>query len=636
MCGICGFAGLPPDAARLGRMTASFAHRGPDGEGRLERDEIGLAVRRLSVIDLEGGNQPLFNEDRTVAVVLNGEIYNYRAIREDLGRRGHSLATRSDTEILAHLFEDEGIEMVHRLRGMFAFAIYDLRDRSLYLARDRIGLKPLYYWTHGRSLVFASEIKALLEGHEIPRRPNLAAIDAYLSLRYVPGPGTIFDGIGKLPAGHWLRWKDGTVERRRYWTADYRDSEERDDEITYERFKRVFEETTRLHLESDVPVGAFLSGGVDSTAIVATVQRFTGKPVKTFSVGFDWPGDELPVARQVAARLGCEHHEILCRPEDMALLPRIVWHLDEPIGDAIVLPMYLLSRLARQHVKVVLSGEGADEIFAGYLFHKVLYWAAQYRRRVPRILRRAAVLPLLKRIPSALLTKAFAYPAALGERGKAKLIDFVEGLDETSTEQQFHFLISLMDRRDKKGLYTGEMRRALDVEAPDGAGEKLPGNLHRILRVQYDHWLPDDILMKADKTSMANSVEARMPFMDHRLVEFLFATPPHLKLRGWRDKVLLRRYLADLLPGEPARRPKKPFYIPLERYFGTPALRSLTDECLSESSVRRRGYFAWPAVRAMIASIDRGDFLYGKQVFSLVMLELWHRIFIDREGGWTS
>ena len=638
MCGICGYAGFERDEHLLQHMTEVIAHRGPDDEGFFLADRVGLGMRRLSIIDVAGGKQPILNEDGTVAVILNGEIYNYATLTAKLIRRGHRFRTRSDTETILHLYEEYGTECVQHLRGMFAFAIYDTRRQCLFIARDRLGIKPLYYWAQNGKLVFGSEIKAILECDDVPREPHLPAIDAYLSLRYVPGPETMFGGIRKLPAGHWLLWQDGQARIERYWAPQLYSGPYKPDDYYRERFAELLTESVRLRLMSEVPLGSFLSGGVDSSAIVGTMSRLIDQPVKTFSVGFDWPGDELPAAHEVAQRLECDHHEIICRPDDLALLPEIIWHLDEPIGDAIVVPMYLLSRLARQHVTVVLTGEGADETLAGYLPHKVMFWAGRYARWTPRPIQNWIVKPLAEQLPARLLNLAFAYPAKLGERGRRKVLDYLALVNAHQPEAEYHFLISLFDERDKTDLYTGRLCPSMNTRPADNSlhpDSNDASYLDEVLALQYAHWLPDDILMKQDKMTMANSIEGRVPFLDHILVEFLLQTPPHLKLRGLTDKALLRDYLADMLPGNPARQPKKPFYIPLEQYFANGPLSEIVETCLSEHSIRRRGYFVWEKVRALRQSVD-DDFLYGKQVLALVALELWHRIFIDREPGWVG
>jgi asparagine synthase (glutamine-hydrolysing) len=638
VCGIAGYANLA-QADLLGRMLGRLGHRGPDDQGMHRVGTTGLGVSRLSIIDLAGGHQPITSEDGSLVIGFNGEIYNYRELSARLADAGHRFATRSDTETVLHLYEEYGPACLDHLRGMFAFAIHDVRRDRLFLARDRLGVKPLYYWARNGRLVFASEIKAILECDHVPREPHAPSVDAYLSLRYVPGPETMFTGIRKLPAGHWMTWEAGELRLERYWIPQLSVGEYRDDAYYEERFAELLTESVQLRLMSEVPLGAFLSGGIDSTAIVATMSRLLNRAVKTFSVGFDWRGDELPAAREVAGALGCEHQEVICRPDDMQLLPRIVWHLDEPVGDAIVVPMYLLSRLARQHVTVVLTGEGADEVLAGYLPHKVMVWTRHYVRWVPSLMRRWLVEPALRSMPAGMLNLGFSYPARLGGRGRQKVLDFVAVAGQRSIEREYLALISLFDERDKAALYGhGSPLRTVRSTPFDGeypGAERAP-YVERVLALQYRHWLPDDILMKQDKMTMANSVEGREPFLDHPLVEFLLQTPPHLKLRRLVDKVLLRRYVARLLPPNVARRPKQAFYVPVDRYLKAGPLREITETCLSETAVRRRGYFDWQHVRALREKIGRGDFLFGKQVLSLIVLELWHRIFIDREAGWVS
>lgn len=631
MCGICGYAGFVPADGLLQRMTDTIVHRGPDDVGLFEQDEVGLGMRRLSIIDVAGGQQPIFNEDGNIALIFNGEIYNYRVLMDDLQKRGHIFRTRSDTETIVHLYEEYGLDCVSHLRGMFTFALYDSRQRCLLLARDRLGIKPLYYWSQGKKLLFGSEIKAILADDNLSRQPNLRAIDSYLSLRYVPGPESMFEGIYKVPAGHVLVWQDGQITLQAYWQPPHPPDHYESDAYYQEKFEALFAETIDMHLMSEVPLGAFLSGGVDSTAITATMSRLVTHPVQTFSVGFGWAGDELEAVRAVTGSLNVDSHEVICQPEDMALLPQIVWHLDEPVGDAIVLPMYLLAKLARQHVKVVLSGEGADEILAGYFPHRVMMWAHHYARLMPRPVQ-AGVMPALARAaPVGLLNLAFDYPTSLGKRGKQKLLDYLSLIGQP--EAEYHFLISLFDPRDKSGLYS-KMMQAHQWQ-PEITSNGTQNTLDRILRLQYAHWLPDDILNKADKMSMAHSVEGRVPFMDHELVEFVITAPPHLKLRGTQNKRLLRKYLEKIQPSSVAKRPKKAFYIPLDQYFKTPALRHLVETCLSESAVKKRGYFEWSSIRKLRDSLTHEEFIYGKQILALVMLELWHRIFIDRESGWV-
>jgi asparagine synthase (glutamine-hydrolysing) len=638
MCGIAGFVGFKQDAeetrARLERMTSVIAHRGPDDDGFFAVPEAALGMRRLSIIDLAGGKQPIHSQDRSLVIVFNGEIYNYRELRRELEQRGKSFTTHSDTEVILRLYEEKGPACLDELEGMFAVAIYHVNEKRLFIARDRLGVKPLYYWQSDGRIAFGSEIKSLLKLPEIERKPDLEALDLYLSYRYVPGPTTLFEGIHKFPAGHYAFFEKGHLSLDRYWSPPvFRDDYRRDDASYQSRFDELFDSAVKKRMVSDVPIGAFLSGGLDSSAIVAAMSKHSSGPVRTFSVGFDWEGDELRDARRVAEHLGCQHEEIICKASDMELLPKIVWHLDEPIGDAIVVPMYLLSQSARRQVKVILSGEGADEILAGYFPHKVLWWSRRYAGLVPRIVQRNVVRPLVSATPTSALGMLFDYPAELGERGKRKLLEYLERVENGRLYPKYESLLSLFSDDDKRELYVPALRERIGQgsrrfqDYPYGKGKS---ELDDILSLQYVHWLQDDILNKQDKMTMANGVEGREPFMDHHLIDFLSTVPPRLKLRGRANKILLRNYLRRALPEEVSRRRKKPFYIPMEKYLGTSRMREMLDSCLSEVTVRKRGYFQPAYVRHLRSSALKGEFVYDKQVFSLLMLELWHRAFIDR------
>jgi asparagine synthase (glutamine-hydrolysing) len=637
MCGIVGCLGIKDYGHVVQAMAGSIAHRGPDSDGFYIRGPVAMGMRRLSVIDVAGGNQPIYNEDRTVAIVFNGEIYNYHDLRADLTRRGHHFDTRSDTEVIVHLYEEYGDGCVHHLRGMFAFALHDApRDRVL-IARDRLGVKPLYYHLAGSTLVFGSEIKSLLECPIVPRAPDLSGVDAYLTLRYSPGPESMFAGIAKLPAAYVMVWKSGEVRTARYWDPSPSNAATNGfvDRDLPERFAAKFEESVRIRMISDVPLGAFLSGGVDSTAIVAAMSRHSSQPVNTFSVGFEWAGDELGDARAVAERLGCIHREVTCREADMALLPRIVWALDEPVGDPIVVPMYLLAELARRYVTVALSGEGADEVLGGYLMHKTMLQGRLLSRFVPRLILEHIARPLVGLLPRAILNTAFDYPGALGPRSQTKVAELVGKFGSDDLPQIYEFLISLFDQKDKEQLYAGPLspseRHAL--EAPDPA--RWPSVLQQILSLQYQHWLQDDILTKLDKMTMINSLEGRVPFLDHPFVEFANALPDRAKIKGRRNKAVLRDYVDRVLPGGIANRAKKAFYVPLELYLNRGPLKEMIEQCLSETSVRRRGWLEWESVKTLRRLGGSGDFMLAKQLFSLLALELWARIYLDREPGWV-
>jgi len=636
MCGICGFSGFRDDAL-LRTMMDALRHRGPDAAGELITDSASLGHRRLSIIDVSGGRQPIGNEDDTVSVICNGEIYNYRELRAELIARGHTFRTQSDTEVIVHLYEERGPACVEKLSGMFAFALWDSRRRRMFVARDRMGIKPLYYLEHGGRFLFASEMKSLLHYRGVDPAIDVAAVHRYLALRYVPGPGTMFDCIRKFPAGTHAVVEDGNSTFTRYWEPIVRSGPfDRSDDDYLEEFAERFERSIRRRLISDVPLGAYLSGGLDSGAIVAAMSKLTNEPVRTFTVGFDYEHDELGEAAQTARLLGCRHTEIACGVNDIEHLARIVWHLDEPIGDAIVIPMYLLAKEAKKQVTVVLTGEGADETLGGYLFHRALLLGGRLARTVPRLVRQAVMLPALRASPAAALNLAFDYPASLGARGKLKVIDFARLVGDEHLPEAYLHLISLFDRRDTADLYSDGFASAvngiaLGVRMVGGDNAAAPF-LNRALHLQFDHWLPDDILMKQDKMSMASAIEGRVPFLDHELVEFTLGLPPRMKIRGKRSKHILRRYAERLLPEETTSRRKKPFYAPFEKYLEHPMFLDILDDTLSAKTVRERGLFRPAAVAALRDATRAGDFVHAKQVFSLVVLELWFRMAVDRRG----
>lgn len=637
MCGICGHVGIPDQPQLLERMAERLVHRGPDDEGSYRDAGVALGFRRLSIIDLETGHQPITNEDESVVLVCNGEIYNHAELRAGLESRGHRFRTRSDVEVILHLYEERGLDCVSELNGMFAAALWDRPRQRLVLLRDRLGIKPLYYAEVGGRLAFSSEMKSLLTWEEVDVSLEPRAVHDYLELRYVPGPGGLLRGIRKLPAAH-----VGVVDAgkglvlRRYWTPEtWVEPPSRSDQEWLDGFAERFERSISRRLMSEVPLGAYLSGGVDSSTIVAAMAARVSRPVRTYSVGFDYEHDELEQAASTAERLGCEHTEVACRISDVELLPKIVWHLDEPVGDPIVIPMYRLSQEATKSLTVVLAGEGADETLGGYLFHKALLTGRKLSRRVSARALRWIGAPAARLAPVGLLDRFFDYPASLGRRGKLKVVDFLKLQDPRRLPEAWRHLISLFDARDVRGLYAPEFAAALADEAnpaPWSPPEDAP-LLNRIIALQFGHWLQDDILMKQDKMSMANGLEARVPFLDHELVEYALQVPPHLKIAGGQTKVLLRRYAARVLPEATAYRKKMPFYAPVERFFHEPVFRELVADALSRESVEGRGLFRPEAVDAMRRRMESGEFVYVKQVFSLVVLELWCRALLDRRGA---
>jgi len=637
MCGICGYLGVD-ESGLLERMTEALRHRGPDSAGYFRQDGVGLGHRRLSIIDVTGGQQPMENEDGSLVLICNGEVYNYQELRQELLERGHQFRTRSDSEVILHLYEELGPACLQRMLGMWAVAIYDKRRHELFLARDRLGIKPLYYvQLDGGRFLFASEFKAILRYTGFQPTLDPHAVHDYLALRFVPGPGGMFRELRKLPAAHYALIRGSEVALHRYWEPQaYAGPFTGTEEDYLEEFAERFERSVRRRMISEVPVGAYLSAGLDSSTIVAAMAQLTAKPVRTFTVGFNYQYDELREAAATAKLLGCTHTEITCRATDVELLPRIVYHLDEPLGDPIVIPMYQLARRAKEDVTVILTGEGADETLGGYLFHRALLAGARLGRVVPRALRDAVLTPLLGLTPTSVVNLAFDYPAELGERGKLKLMDFLDLLEPDQLPQAYRHLISLFDARDTATLYTDDFQRALTGATVSSNGAPpLPARvplLNRILALQFRDWLPEDILMKQDKMSMASAIEARVPFLDHELVEFVLRVPPRLKIHRGATKYLLRRYARRLVPAAVAGRPKMPFYVPLENYLREPAFQDMLADTLSDHAVRARGIVRPDAVAALRRRVHQREFVFVKQAFSLIVLELWFRMAIDRRG----
>ena len=608
--------------ALIKRMCGVIEHRGPDDEGFHVEGGLALGMRRLSIIDLVTGHQPISNEDGSVWIVFNGEIYNFRELRDDLIARGHSFQTNTDTEAIVHLYEDEGEACVQRLRGMFAFAIWDRRKRKLFIARDRVGIKPLHYCLAGDKLIFASEIKAILQHPAVSREVNLEAISDFLTFGYVPDPASAFRGILKLEPGHTLTFKDGRISTRRYWDFNYHQSgpSERPREESYytERIRELIAESVRLRLVSDVPLGAFLSGGIDSSTVVAMMAREMDRPVKTFSIGFtDSSFDELHYARITARHFNTEHHEFIVTPDVCKIVEEIIWHHDEPFADVSSIPTYIVSKMAREHVTVVLSGDGGDELFGGYGRYLVDRRRAVFER-IPGFLRRNFMLRASRAIPRAMYGKNFLRNAALDS--DARYVDSISYFDEDS----------------KRALLSPEVRRWL-------AGRDSSNEFRRLLAVPHsserlDHlvyldsktYLPGDILTKVDRMSMAHSIEARVPLLDHKLIEFVQTIPAPLKLRGSIGKHILKSAVRGLIPDEIIDRQKQGFGVPIKRWFNT-ELRELLYDTLTDGRTRQRGYFNQSVVDEILDEHRRGRRDNSTHLWGLLTLELWHRAFIDRK-----
>jgi asparagine synthase (glutamine-hydrolysing) len=628
MCGIAGTISFdgdrPVQEGVLRAMCQVQYHRGPDGDGYYLDQHAGLGMRRLSIIDLDTGQQPITNEDRTLWLVFNGEIYNHETLRRRLEQKGHRFASKSDSEVIVHAYEEYGDACVDHFNGMFAFAVWDVREQRLLLARDRLGIKPLYYWMDTSRLVFGSELKALIADPQVPRDIDPLAVDQFLTFEYIPAPRTILEGIRKLPPGHRLVFRQGSSTVERYWDIPFYDTPV-DTKDAVAALTELIQDAVRLQLRSDVPLGAFLSGGIDSSTVVAFMSEAVPVPIKTFSIGFeDASYNELPDARCVAAHFQTEHRDEVMRPDIGSLAEQLVGHLDEPLADFSIFPTYLVSKLASQSVKVVLSGDGGDELFGGYDTY-VAQRADGFYRWLPRRIRAQSLPALMDRVPPQASKKGLV--------NKAKR--FVEGGALPGSLQHVRWMLA-MNEGDKAGLYSPEFRARLRFAPP--ATSVVEGYFRQVEQreplaqqqyVDIKTYLADNILTKVDRMSMAASVEARVPLLDHRIVEFALNLPPHLKLHRSQTKVILRQAMARRLPEALRRKPKQGFSIPLKHWLRGP-LRPLMADLLSADRTRDRGCFQPARVAEWISEHDAGRANHSHRLWALMVLELWRQRVLDR------
>lgn len=629
MCGLTGKLHFDPthpvDATLIRRMNRVLRHRGPDDEGIWTDGPVGLGHRRLSIIDLSPtGHQPMSNEDGWVWITYNGETYNHLDLRADLEQRGHRYRGTSDTETILHLYEEHGPDCVKSLRGMFAFALWDRRQRRLLLARDRFGQKPLLYAETADGLTFASEIKALLQDPAITRDLDETALHHYLTYGYVPAPRTAFRQIRKLPPASTLVWEDGHIAIERYWRLRYTPKLEISEEEASERLLALLRQATHMRLMSDVPLGAFLSGGIDSSGIVALMAEETEEPVKTFSIGFDDQSfNELPYARQVARLYATDHHEFTVTPDALEVLPELVWAYGEPFADTSALPTYYVARETHRHVTVALNGDGGDEAFAGYERYLATRLAARYER-VPHWLREGIVTPLARRLPESTGYRDFS----------RRLKRFVLAM-EASPERRYARWVTLLSNADKEHLCIPEFcaRMAgvdsLHIIEQFYAVADGPDFVERTQFVDVHTYLPDDLLVKVDVATMIHSLEARSPFLDHRLAEFAARLPANYKLRGRTSKYILKQALRNHLPATILHRDKQGFGMPVGRWFRR-ELRQVTYDVLLDRRTVHRGILDGDGVRALLDEHVSGCVNHGYRIWELLFLELWFRAYVDR------
>jgi asparagine synthase (glutamine-hydrolysing) len=621
MCGIAGIVSVDqPDVALVRRMCDVLAHRGPDGAGYHEGPHAALGMRRLAIIDVLGGQQPVYNENRTVAAVFNGEIYNFAELRADLRRRGHRMVTDGDSECIPHLYEEHGDSLVDHIRGMFAFAVWDSRRQRLLLARDRAGKKPLYWRHDGRSLFFGSELKALAADPGLARRVDLVALHHYLTYQYVPAPWSIYEGVSKLPPGHMLTWQDGKIETRRYWElAHVQDEQVSSVPQAAERLRELLLEATRIRMVSERPIGAFLSGGVDSSAVVAAMAQSTSEPVKTFSIGFeDAILDERAYARIVANRYGTDHYEQVVTSSALEVLPSLAWHYDEPFADSSAIPTFYVSQLSSQHVTVVLTGDGSDESFGGY--KRYLAMAVGERLPVPGLIR-----PGLRSLSSRL--------AATGDRPRMHRAARVLDVLGQPPSRRYARLVSCFMPEQKLQIYTDELLEhvggidSYQLIDQAFAASSAPSLTGKIMDVDIHTYLPGDILVKLDIATMACSLEARCPFLDHHLMEWSAGLPTQLKVRRGTTKFLLKKAMEPWLPRELLSRGKQGFGVPMAAWLRT-SFHDLARDVLTDATARSRGLFRHDAITNMLAEHDQGHD-HARLLWALIQFELWHRAYMD-------
>ncbi len=615
MCGICGFTG-ERDETLLRRMSDAIAHRGPDDDGFYADGRVNLGMRRLSIIDVATGKQPVHNEDRTVWTVFNGEIYNFQELRADLEKRGHRFYTdHSDTETIVHLYEEYGREFVHRINGMFAIAVWDSRERTLLLYRDRMGVKPLFYAAAGRDLLFGSEIKTILLHPSYRRAMDHAAVYHYFTFKNIPAPLTAFKGISSLLPGEMLAWRDGDLSLSRWWKVRFREDEGMDETYAASRILSLLEDATRLRMISDVPFGAYLSGGVDSSAVVAIMTRFSDRPVKTFSLGYE---DELKnkeadlyYARKVSEAYKTEHHEYIMSHRELTEdIGSVVASFDQPFSGTI--STFFLSKLIRQHVKVALSGDGADELFGSYLTHRVARPLRHFRGFADR-----------------------AKANALTEDEKRLLapcdVPFLNRLYEQTggDEARIRYHLSLFNDEEKRDLLTDAFRQGLPVQASSQelirqafSGVTATDPLNRVLEMEWNTQLPDQVLAFVDFLSMAHSIEIRSPFLDYRLVEFAATVPGRLKIRDGSVKDILKKAVGPLLPEGITTRPKEGFVLPVFDWM-TDRLKGYCGETLAPGRIERHGFFNSEVVKNLLLRYYTGDRGLAGRVWNLMMFQLW-------------
>ncbi len=627
MCGICGILNFgvaePVSRETLRSMCDVMSHRGPDDEGFFVERNVALGMRRLSIIDLSTGHQPISNENGTVWIVFNGEIYNHLILRKELESKGHKFSTNTDTEVIVHAYEEDGEDCVNKLRGMFAFAIWDKSKKKLFLARDRIGIKPLYYYVDDKRLVFGSELKVILEYPGIPKDLDFEALDNFLTFEYIPAPLTIFKKIRKLPQAHILSVENNKISINEYWKLHFKEVK-RTEEETCDELYEVLKEAVKMRLISDVPLGAFLSGGIDSSTVVGLMSEVMDRPVKTFSIGFDDPSyNELNYARTIAKHFGTDHTELVVKPDIVGWVDRLIKYLDEPFGDFSIFPTFLVSELAKKQVTVTLSGDGGDELFAGYEYY-MADKIESYYRKIPGIFREKLIPSVVESIPPSSQKKGLVN----------KIKRFVEGTHHPARLRHFRWA-KFLSEEEKSLLYSEDVKRELEgvdtysvftkyLNESNGAD-----HLGKELFADIKTYLCDDILVKVDRMTMANSLEGRVPFLDHKFVEFVATIPSGMKLNGFESKYILKKSMSRILPKEILHRDKQGFSIPIKNWLKD-ELKPLMGEVLSARKIKREGFFNPDYIDRLKAEHLKGVENHSHRLWALMVFGIWQDVYLKQ------
>lgn len=631
MCGICGFNWEDKELVR--RMCKSLVHRGPDDKGIYTDKNISLGHKRLSIIDLsKAGKQPMSNENGDIWITFNGEIYNFKELRADLEKK-YKFNSNTDTEVIIHAYEEHGEGCLDLLEGDFAFCIYDSRKNIFFLARDRLGVKPLYFYHNKGKFMFASEIKAILENEEVKRQINKDALNKFISLRYVPGEQTIFDNIYRLMSGDYLVYymdKDVLIHKN-YWDLKLYNKRKHSEDYYAKHIIRLFHDSVKQRLISDVPLGAYLSGGIDSSAIVAMMHQIRKQDndkeeIKTFSVGFE-QGDyvnELPYARQISDIFSTNHKEIFIKPNVVELLPKIIWNLDEPMADPALIPVYLLSQQAKKDITVVLTGDGGDEVFAGYDQYKFLGWGNKLKH-IPFSNNASEFMNLM---PPSVLNKIYKYSSKMGKDSFKKVDLMISAFKKDNTAKAYYELVSLINDKERKELLKQDWFRKLNYPAlnKEYFMSKQP-YLNQLLHFDTKNLLPESYLMKTDRMTMAHAVEGRVPFLDHKLVQFAYNTPSSLKLRNGTTKYILKKSLSRYLPRHILHRKKQTFHVPIESWIKND-LGEYFDSMLDEKQVSKMNIFNYSQIHKIFKNYKSGELYYARQAWNLMCFKIWHDKFI--------